>query len=86
MQATQAKAPTTGGVCHCCLFCNGKGYTDKGEDEQREIFNLLKVGVIGRNVPANKLLLVGTLFRPISSYWPEQFRPIRGYWSERSGQ
>ena len=37
----QAKAPTTGGVHYCCLFCNGNGYTNKEEDEQREIFNLL---------------------------------------------
>ena len=37
----QAKAPTTGGVRYCCLFCNGNGYTNKEEDEQREIFNLL---------------------------------------------
>jgi len=45
MKAMRAKAPTTGGVRtprHCCLFCNGNGYTDREEDEQREIFELLK--------------------------------------------
>ena len=59
---------------HCILAWSKKCWLFLRPKLIRFHHNIFKEEVIGWNpVPANKLLLVGTLFRPISSYWPEPF-------------